>query len=176
MVTPFPRPRAELDAALREAMEAEAARHFALAARLLGDPTDAADALQEAWLRAWRGRDAWRGEAPAAAWLRAIVVRECLRTMRWRGVRRWLPFGAHVPDAVDAAAPAPDHGLDVALARAAVAALPAQQRVAFTLRFEEGWTLPEIAEVLDVTPDTVKTHLARALTGVRRALGAPDVL
>ena len=175
MVSPFPRPRAELDAELRDAMETESQPHFALARRLLGDDADAADALQEAWLRAWRGRDAWRGEGPAGAWLRAIVVRECLRTMRWRGMRRWLPFGEQVPDRPDPG-PAPDGGLDLRHARAAVAALPTQQRVAFTLRFEEGWTLPEIASALDVTPDTVKTHLTRALDRVRGVLGAAHAL
>ncbi len=175
MVTPFPRPRAELDDELRTAMEAEANRHFALARRLLGDDADAADALQEAWLRAWRGRDAWRGEGPAGAWLRAIVARECLRTLRWRGVRRWLPFGERVPDHADPVA-APDGALDAARARLAVAALPTQQRIVFTLRFDEGWTIPEIAVALELSGETVKTHLTRALDRLRGVLGAPDVL
>lgn len=175
MVTPFPRPRAELDAALGEAMESEANRSFVLARRLVGNDADAADALQDAWLRAWRCREAWRGEGPAGAWLRTIVVRECLRSLRWRGVRRWLPFGAAVPDRADPAS-GPDGALDAARVRAIVANLPPQQRVVFTLRFDEGWTLPEIASTLDVTADTVKTHLARALDRVRCALGAADDL
>ncbi len=171
MAMPLPRSRSELDAALAAAMEAEATRTFALARRLVGDDADAADVLQEAWLRAWRSREAWRGDGPAGAWLRAIVVRESLRALRWRGVRRWLPFGDRVPDAAAPEA-SPDLGLDAARVRALVARLPDQQRVVFLLRYDEGWTVPEIALALELSPETVKTHLARALDRARSAFGA----
>lgn len=171
MATPLSRSRADLDAALCDAMAADATRSFALARRLVGDESDAADVVQDAWVRAWRNRDAYRGEGPAGAWLRAIVVRESLRALRWRGLRRWLPFGDHTPEPIEAGA-APDAGLDAARVRAVVATLPGQQRIVFTLRFDEGWTIPEIAGALELSPETVKTHLARALDRARAALGA----
>ncbi len=175
MVAPAPRTRAELDDELVCTIQAEAGRAFNLARRLLGDDTDAADAVQAAWLRAWRNRDAFRGEGPAAAWLRAIVVRESLRTLRWRSLRRWFPVGDRVPDVVSEH-PAGDVALDATGVRRVVATLPGQQRVAFTLRFDEGWTVPEIAAALQLSPETVKTHLNRALARVRHALGVHHAL
>jgi RNA polymerase sigma-70 factor (ECF subfamily) len=48
--------------------------------------------------------------------------------------------------------------------------LSAQQRLVFGLRFDEGWTLPEIAEATGLSTETIKTHLTRALTRVRLEL------
>ncbi len=164
--------RAALDEALHAAIVAEAPRMMGLCARMMGNEADAADVLQEAWLRAWRGRAAYRGEGPPGAWLRAIVVRECLRGLKWKAWRRWVPMGldddAPTPEA------RPEGKLDAARIRAAAARLPPQQRVAFNLRHEEGWTIPEIATALDLSPETVKTHLERAVSRVREAIGAPD--
>lgn len=162
--------RADLDVALHAAMEAEADGLGRLALRLLGNEADAADALQEAWVRAWSRRADWRGDGPPGAWLRAIVARECLRAMRWRSVRRWLPFGEKLPD-VEAPESGTEAGLDAERVRAVLTALPPQQRACFTLRFYEGWTVPEIAASLDLGDETVKTHLARALDRVRARLG-----
>lgn len=139
----------------------------ALALHMVGTPEDAADALQEAWLRAWRQRGDVREIAAVRGWLRAIVARECLRVLRWRAVRRWLPFGDAVPEVEVAQS---SDLVDAARVRALVARLPPQQRACFALRFDEGMTNVEIAEVLGMQPDTVKTHLSRALTTVQRRL------
>lgn len=175
MVTPLPRTRAELDDELVSAIQAEAGRAFNLARRLVGDECDAADAVQAAWLRAWRNRDAFRGEGPAAAWLRAIVVRESLRSLRWRALRRWFPLGERVPD-LAATGPSGDVALDAARVRQVVATLPGRQRVAFTLRFDEDWTVAEVAAAMELSPETVKTHLHRALARIRHALGVDHAL
>ncbi len=163
--------RAELDAALHAAIVSEAPRMMGLCARMMGNEADAADALQEAWVRAWRGRSAYRGEGPPGAWLRAIVVRECLRSLRWKAWRRWVPL--ELDEDATATEARPDGKLDAARIRAVAARLPTQQRVAFNLRHEEGWTIPEIALALELSPETVKTHLERAVTRVREAIGAP---
>jgi RNA polymerase sigma-70 factor (ECF subfamily) len=174
MTAPLPVAETDRDARVLAAIEAEQGRSFGLALRLLGNEADARDALQEAWVRAWRARESWRTDSAPGAWLRAIVVRECYRTLRWRGLRAWLPFGpeqeqaAVEPDATDTS--------DASRIRTVVRDLPLKQRVAFTLRFEEEWTIPEIAVGLGVGPETVKTHLARALERVRAALGAPPGL
>ncbi len=176
MTMTAPLPVAETDRAARvlAAIQAEQGRSFGLAMRLLGNEADARDALQEAWARAWRARESWRTDSAAGAWLRAIVVRECYRTLRWRGLRAWLPFGPGQEQA--ALDPNGDDTSDVSRIHAVVRNLPPKQRVAFTLRFEEEWTIPEIAVGLGVGPETVKTHLARALERVRAALGAPHGL
>jgi RNA polymerase sigma-70 factor (ECF subfamily) len=175
MAAPLPATRPELHAQLLAAMEQEHARAFALALRLVGNDADARDALQDAWVRAWRARDQFRDGGKAGPWLRAIVVRECMRALRWRAVRRWLPLGPAVPDP-PADLPATGDRLDAARVRRTLATLPAQQRVVFALRFEEGWTVPEIADSLGVGVETVKTHLSRALARVRADLGAADAL
>jgi RNA polymerase sigma-70 factor (ECF subfamily) len=161
------------EAALVRVLEEGAPRLRTLARRMLGDADDAGDALQEAWIRAWGRREQLRTAAAVHAWTRVIVVRECLRVLRWRAVRRWLPFGADVPDV-----PAPGPGADGVLAAAQVARrarsaaehLPPRQRLCWGLRFDEGWSVAEIAAATGLAPDTVKTHLGRALAAVQEAV------
>ncbi len=173
--SPDPGARLLDEAAFLAVLEASAPRLLALAARMVG-PTDAADALQEAWVRAWTRRGGLADARAVEAWLRAIVVRECLRVLRWRGLRRWLPFGDAVPD-VPSGAPAADGALAAAelagRARAAADRLSPRQRLCWGLRFDEGWTVAEIAAATGLAPDTVKTHLGRALVAVQEAVHAP---
>lgn len=142
----------------------------ALATRMLGDADDAADAVQVAWMRVWQAGS--RVERPEAL-LRTVVVRECLRQLRWRAVRRWIGW----EDLMDVAEPRPDVAHQVVqaeqLARVAhvVAALPPRQRLVWGLRFDEGWTLPEIAAATGLSTETIRTHLERALARVRDVLG-----
>lgn len=162
------------EAALCEALEREAEALLALATRMLGDSADAADALQEAWLRAWTRRGALRDQAALRGWLRTIVARECLRALRWRAMRRWTPFGEKLPD-LPSNASSPESSLDAARVRALVERLPPRQRQLWGLRFDEGWTIPEIAEATGLGAETVKTHLCRALVTVRGHLEPPHV-
>lgn len=156
-----------------EGMRASAAAHLALAGRMLGNAEDAREALQEAHFRAWRHRDRVRDRAAVQGWLRQIVVRESLRLLRRRAMRRWLPFGEAVPD-MPCPAPIAEHTAAdqqiLAMARAAVERLPPRQRLVWGLRFDEGWSTREIATATELSPDTVKTHLTRALESVTRQL------
>ena len=107
-------------------------------------------------------------------WLRQIVVRECLRGLRWRQLRRWLPW-----EEADRADPAPlaDQALaDVQLQNSikrAMDQLSPKQRLVVGLRFEEGWTIPEIAAAAEMSPETVKTHLSRAILAMQAVLESP---
>lgn len=152
--------------------EASSGAHMALAVRMLGREEDARDALQEAWFRAWKARGALREPAAVHGWLRRILVAECLRLLRRRVVRAWLPFAAEPP----CWSPGPEEQVADEEARhalrRAVALLPPQQRVCWGLRFDEGWTAAEIAEVLEVSVDTVKTHLGRAVATVQGRMEA----
>lgn len=159
------------DEAIHALFVTSAPRLSALAVHMLQNHEDAADALQEAWLRAWRARGEIRDPATVNGWLRSIVARECYRALRWRAMRRWLPFGDSVPEVPTER---PDT-VDAHRVRRLVAQLSPQQQACWSLRFHEGLTVGEIAEALDLSSDTVKTHLSRALATVQRRLEVPRV-
>ncbi len=161
------------DADFCAALERELPALRAQALRMLGEEADAHDAVQEALVRAWTRRGSLHQAGALRGWLRQIVAREALRTLRWRAVRRWLPFGDQVPERAHTADPT--HSLDAAKVARAVACLSPRQRQLWGLRFGEGWTLPEIAEATALSPETVKTHLVRALAAVRKVLEEPHV-
>ncbi len=155
-------------------LQAAEPAHRVLAARMLGNAEAANDALQEAWLRAWNQRSSLRTADAVHGWLRQIVARECLRALRRRALLRWLPFLEPVdprPGPESSAA----NTLDWRRARAIVERLPPQQRLVWGLRFDEGWTVAEIAHATSLSPETVKTHLSRALLLVQRRMGASEV-
>lgn len=164
---------ADDDAAFVQALQSATAAHLALALRMLSDREDAEEAVQEAWFRAWRHRGAMRDGGALHGWMRQIVARECLRLLRRRAVRRWLPFGDAVPD-VPSWLPGPEaEVVDRELlvrARRAVDALPPRQRLVWGLRYDEGWSVGEIAAATELSTETVKTHLGRALLAVQAKL------
>src|SRR3954447_22971100 len=80
-------------------------RLWAVALRTTRDPEDAADALQDAMIAAFRRADAFRGDSAVTTWLHRIVVNACLDRLRRRAVRRAEPL----PDDLDGGAAA-GHG------------------------------------------------------------------
>lgn len=167
-----PQAQADAEAEFLAALAATRRPLYGLALRMMGSEAEAEDVLQEAWLRAWRARGGLQDRAALHGWMRRIVARECLRALRWRGLRRLLPW-EEIPEPVD---PAP--GADRALLgaersrqlQAAVALLSPKQRLCFGLRFDEGWSVPEIADACGMGAETVKTHLSRAVAAVQRAM------
>src|SRR4051812_27533080 len=139
-------------------------RLWAVALRTLGQPEDAADALQDALLsafRAGRGGSAWRGDSAVTTWLHRIVVNACLDRARRRAVRPAEPLPEHdtlqVADRHDDVA-ARTTALDVT---AALATLPIEQRGALVLVDMYGWSVEDAAEALDCPVGTVKSRCAR---------------
>jgi RNA polymerase sigma-70 factor (ECF subfamily) len=140
-------------------------RLWAVALRTTADREDAADALQEAFVSAYRActsgtaASGFRGESAVTTWLHRIVVNACLDRIRRRNVRAADPL----PEA-EPADPAPDAiaaretALDV---RAALALLPAEMRAALVLVDMYGWSVQDAAEVLDCPTGTVKSRCAR---------------
>lgn len=159
-------PALSLNVVSRDAVEhvlaAEASRHIRIAQRLLSDPVRAEDALQEARIRALRHFPGVTGSL--SAWVRTLVVRECLRLLE-----RTPTFERFE----DAPAPSPNDAMFARQLALALSTLSPQQRVAFTLKHAEGWTIPEIAQALGITDETVKTHLVRALSRTRQHFGVP---
>ena len=127
---------------------------YRVAMSYTGNAPDAADAVQEALLRAWNRRETLRQERFFDTWLMRIVINECKTLLRKR--KRQLPTA----DLPNLAAPPPD---EQAMAlRTALFALPEKYRVPLVLNLLEGYTLREIAAMLSLPVGTVKTRIARA--------------
>jgi RNA polymerase sigma-70 factor (ECF subfamily) len=138
-----------------------------VALRTLHDPDDAADALQEAMISAFRRAAAFRGDAAVTTWLHRIVVNACLDQLRRRAARPTVPAeddavldvlgrraGGPAPDP----APASDVAIDV---EAALQLLPDPQRAALVLVDMLGFSVATTADLLGVSPGTVKSRCAR---------------
>jgi RNA polymerase sigma-70 factor (ECF subfamily) len=138
-----------------------------VALRTLHDPDDAADALQEAMISAFRRAAEFRGEAAVTTWLHRIVVNACLDQLRRKAARPTVPADDEAAlDALgqraDGAVPDPTSDRDTALdVAAALQLLPAGQRAALVLVDMLGYTVAVAADVLGVSPGTVKSRCAR---------------
>lgn len=145
----------------------------ALAYRLLGgDRHRMDDALQEAYVRAYRALPRFRRDADLGSWLYRITYNACIDELR-RTKRR--PAPVDVADAVwepESAAPGPDRvvGASDAVVRA-LATLPEDQRTTVVLVDGEGFDNVTAARILGVAPGTVASRLSRARAAMRRAIG-----
>ncbi|NUR60891.1 MAG: RNA polymerase sigma factor SigM [Catenulispora sp.] len=138
-------------------------RLWSVALRTLGDPEEAADALQDAMLSAYRAAGSFRGDAAVTTWLHRVVVNACLDRIRRRNTRPTVPL----PEVeTEARLPGPTDDIantDLRLAlTSALATLSEEQRVALVLVDVEGYSVEETARVLGVATGTVKSRCARA--------------
>jgi RNA polymerase sigma-70 factor, ECF subfamily len=143
----------------------------AVALRTLGDREEAADALQDALLSAYRNADRFRGESAVTTWLHRIVVNACLDRVRRKQARPTVPLpeaGPGEPVATGPGATEPDTALTV---RAALAELPVEQRAALVLVDIYGYPVSEAAEILEVAEGTVKSRCARGRARLAILLG-----
>jgi RNA polymerase sigma-70 factor, ECF subfamily len=145
-------------------------RLWAVALRTLGDREEAADALQDALVSAYRRADSFRGDAAVTTWLHRIVVNACLDRVRRASSRRTVPL----PEA-EPASPRDDYArTDVALdVHAALATLPETQRAALVLVDMHGLSVAEAAAVLEVAEGTIKSRCSRGRAALA-ALLRPD--
>ncbi len=157
---------------------AELVRHYdrrlrALAFRLLGDEARMDDALQEAYVKAFRALPGFKRQSNVGTWLYRITYNVCLDELR-RG-KRTLRLFSPEPEDAPATGPGP---ADVAVARhdlaAALANLPPDQRAVVLLVDAEGLDYAQAGEVLGVGPGTVASRLSRARAQLRRALEVWD--
>jgi RNA polymerase sigma-70 factor (ECF subfamily) len=146
-------------------------RLWAVAVRTLGDREDAADALQEALISAFRNASSFRGDAAVTTWLHRIVVNACLDRIRRRAARPTVPLGEHDPPSRRDAPAQVDTRLAV---RAALAALPVEQREALVLVDMEDLPVVEAARLLGVPEGTVKSRCSRGRTALAALLREGD--
>jgi RNA polymerase sigma-70 factor (ECF subfamily) len=177
-------------------MEQHRAELTAHCYRMLGSPFDAEDAVQEAFVRAWRSRDRFEGRAAIRTWLYRIATNVCLDTLKGSGRRvRAMDLGPacepvetnlNVPSDKRWIEPIPDHLVapesdpaDQVVEResirlafvAALQQLPPRQRAVLILREVLRWEASEVAELLDSTVPSVNSSLQRA----RATLGKSHV-
>ncbi|BCY10776.1 RNA polymerase sigma factor [Actinoplanes sp. L3-i22] len=156
--------------------------------RMLGSAADAEDAVQETFLRAWRGFERFQGRSSVRTWLHQIATNACLRLLEQRG-RRTLPagLGDAEPDWRPRARPAPAETLwvgplpldpaEVAGVResvrlafiAALQHLPPRQRAVLILRDVADMPADEVATALGTTTIAVNSALLRARDRLSRA-------
>ena len=160
-------------------------RLWAVALRTTGDPEEAADALQDAMVAAFRRADSYRGDAAVTTWLHRIVVNACLDRLRRRKVRAADPLPEEPEEQQDRAAVPSRDREDPAVAaeraelrravRAALDRLPVDQRVALVLVDVEGYSVQEASLLLDAAPGTVKSRCSRGRARLRVLLDEAGV-
>ena len=146
-------------------------RMWATALRTLGDPDDAADAVQDALISAFRCAGGFRGHAQVTTWLHRIVVNACLDRIRRNRARPTAPLPDGSPEE-------PALTLDAMAVREsrlavddALSSLPAEQRAAIVLVDVEGYSVAETAQVLGIAEGTVKSRCARGRARLAVLLG-----
>jgi len=140
-----------------------------VASRLLATPADAEDAVQETFLRAWRGLAAYRHEAAARTWLFRILLNACHDRRRRFRLRR-LERSAPPPRPADPARSTARRDL-LDRVFGAVDELPLRQRECLLLRVQAGLSYEEIADLLGIGVGTVKTHLVQGRRALLRRFG-----
>ncbi|MEU1784366.1 sigma-70 family RNA polymerase sigma factor [Streptomyces sparsogenes] len=145
---------------------------LSLARCMLGSPQDAEEAVQDAFVSAWRRLPEYRHSAEFRTWMYRITVNRCLTMRR----RRPPPLSLDVvePAAVDAwsqpARSAEQDAATAALSRA-LAELDVGQRICWILREVEGLPYKEIAHVTRTSEPTVRGRLFRARRSLQEAMG-----
>ena len=158
------------DGAFAELFRRHKDRAWAVALRTLGNREDAADAVQEAFIKAMRSVDGFRGDSAVSTWLHRIVVNVCLDQLRSTKRRPTEPL-------------APEPGLTTArdafderdtsiVVQDALLALPEDQRFAIVLVDLQGMTVAEAASALGVAEGTVKSRCSRGRAQLASLLAA----
>ncbi|MFD4228447.1 RNA polymerase sigma factor SigM [Streptomyces sp. NPDC058545] len=141
-------------------------RLWAVALRTLGDREEAADAVQDALVSAFRAAHTFRGQSAVTTWLHRITVNACLDRVRKAATRKTSPVDDTerleqlLEPHESAEAPAERQDLHRELL-AALGTLPAEQRAALVLVDMQGYPVAEAARILDVPTGTVKSRCAR---------------
>ncbi|WP_327296476.1 MULTISPECIES: RNA polymerase sigma factor SigM [unclassified Streptomyces] len=141
-------------------------RLWAVALRTLGDREEAADAVQDALVSAYRAAHTFRGQSAVTTWLHRITVNACLDRARKAATRKTSPvddterLDQLLEPHESAEAPAERQDLHRELIKA-MRTLPAEQRAALVLVDMQGYPVAEAAQILDVPIGTVKSRCAR---------------
>ncbi|MDX2130520.1 MAG: sigma-70 family RNA polymerase sigma factor [Planctomycetota bacterium] len=171
------------DAAFDELVAQSASRLFCVAQRLLRNEADASDAVQEAYLSAFKALDTFDGRSQLGTWLHRITVNVCLMKLRSARRRPTQSIEALLPTFAEDGhrknpgvewKPAESIGIERegirAVVRAKIDALPDPYREVLVLRDIEQMDTDEVATLLGLSPAAVKTRLHRARQALRTLL------
>lgn len=146
-------------------------RAYALALRIVRSPSDAEEVTQDALVRAWRALPRFRGDSAFSSWLHRIVVRKAFDRAAVLKRRRGNEIGSEAIEAMPAAEAGP--GTDPegrergARLERLVAGLADVPRTVVTLYYYHDRSVAEVAGILKMPENTVKTHLSRARAVLR---------
>ncbi len=153
---------------------------YNLTLRMTGNPDDALDLSQEAFLRAWRGLGGYRFDSAFSTWLYRLASNVCIDFLRRRKKQKTIPLYTAGEDGEERELPIPDPNADAEAAvlrsleredmARAMARLEPEYREALVLRAVYGLSYQEIGERLDIREGTVKSRIARAREKMRRMM------
>ena len=160
-------------AAFEEIYRTHAGRLFSVACRLLGNPTDAEDLVQEIFMAAHRKLDTFRGEAALGTWLYRLATNLCLDHLRSRSGR-----SSQLTDSIDdeqglfdsSTSGLAEQTVSKMDLERALAKLPDGCRAAFVLHDIEGLEHREVADVLGIAEGTSKSQVHKARMKLRALL------
>ena len=162
--------------AFGELVERHRDRMWAVALRTMRNNEDAADALQDAYVSAFRRAASFRGDAAVTTWLHRVVVNACLDRIRRNKVRAAVALPDDVDRVAELGAVDDRHdALEIQEPRrevsAALGELSADQRAALVLVDMEGYSVEEAATMLGCAPGTVKSRCSRGRAKLAPLLG-----
>jgi RNA polymerase sigma-70 factor (ECF subfamily) len=150
-------------------------RLWSIALRTMRNPDDAADALQDAYISAFRRAATFRGEAQVTTWLHRVVVNACLDRIRRNSVRAKDSPPDHADHSTEHRSPVLDDPIELQERRADVASalnqLSTDQRAALVLVDMEGYSVEEAAKILGCAVGTVKSRCSRGRARLVPLLG-----
>lgn len=139
---------------------------YNVAFRITGRDDEAEDALQEAFINAFKNLDRYRGDATFGAWLKRIVVNKAITILQKRRFDRF-PEDEHFDVAEQEVTVEYSDELTVERVKRAITALPDGYRTVLSLYLLEGYDHEEIAGILNITESTSKSQLNRAKQKLR---------
>ena len=149
---------------------------YRLALRMMGNEQDAADMAQEALLRAWRSLSSYKGQSRFSTWLYRITTNVCLDELRKRKNNQNMSIQEMEESGMETVDPAetPEQALERGQLRqelqSAIGKLNEEQRAALVLRDVQSLPYEQIAEILNLNLNTVKSRISRARGALRAIL------
>lgn len=142
----------------------------------LKDPEEAEEVAQEVFLKLFQATKAQDAAFAWKTWLTRVALNACRDRRRSRWWKWWRDKTVEIEDMhLPSPNPTPEENTVSSEERARIwrffRALSVRQQEVFALRYVEGWSVEEVAQMLELTPGSVKQHLFRAVQHLRKALG-----
>jgi len=158
-------------------MEMHQKRVYRIALGMLGNHEEAADIVQEVFVRAFRSLKRFRARSSLATWLHRIALNLCISELRKRRIRRQVGL-SFLSDRLLSKRGRPSLEFErktlLWRIRKAVDSLPPRQKAVFIMRQEEEMSHAEIAETLRLSEGAVRSSYFQALKKLRKELGSDD--